>query len=148
MCDVKDPKRDRWLKEHPGCPFKWDLAIKDVKQQTAGTGTGDPMVFEDPAGKDFGMIVDMLMMHGVAPTEANDFVCGVVRARTPITFHEFYGRGGLCSEASRLPHSLKVKGLRALDFRPPDRMVNVGTSPGSQIGSGPCDSWTRRTQNG
>ena len=75
------------------------------------------MVYQDVDSKDFSMVVDMLMLHGVEATEANRYVCGVVRSRNPVTFHEFYGRGGLCSEASRRPTSLNVKGLRALDLR-------------------------------
>ena len=42
MRDAKDPKLERWMREHPDQPFKWDLAVEEVKKDTEALGLVSP----------------------------------------------------------------------------------------------------------
>ena len=121
MRNADDPKLKRWLLDNPDRPFTWDGPLKpqkpDVDSCLKPGETGQPLVFEDMDGKDFGAVIDMLLYHGVAPVDANRFVCSCVRSKKPVTFHELYGQGGLTDAASSLPASLNITGLAVLDLR-------------------------------
>ena len=60
------------------------------------------MIFEDLETKDCGLVIEMLVLNGVSPVDANNYVCSVSRSQKPVTFHEIYGRGGLCDAASKI----------------------------------------------
>ena len=102
------------------------LAIQEAKAHSSKPSrTGQPLVFKDvdakdaslTNAKDIDLIVDMIVLKGVAPVEAKTVMCNITRANMPVTFHEVYGRGGLSQKANKLPASLRVKGLRAIDLR-------------------------------
>ena len=71
----------------------------------------------EAAAQQFGMDVDMLMAMGVTPADACNVVSDSMGKSRSTDFYEFYGRGGLCDEATRNP--LRIKGLGALDFACP-----------------------------
>ena len=118
MKSANDVKLQRWIRDHPDQPFDWDAPPPaNVDVQEPEVGVGEPVVLEDFEGKDFGAVIDLLMLHGVSPVDANRYVVSALKANHPVTFHELYGRGGLCKMAEALPKNLNVQGLRALDRR-------------------------------
>ena len=121
MRSKDDPKLKRWLAEHPDRPFNWDgptaPAPANVDDCPQRGDTGQPLVFEDLEGKDFGAVVDALLLQGASPVDATRFVCSIVKSKQPIAFHELYGQGNLCKLASEMLASRNVTGLRALDMR-------------------------------
>ena len=111
MKTANDAKLQRWMRDHPDQPFDWDAsppASVDVKEPEVGTG--EPVVFEGFEGKDFGVVTDLLMLHGLSPVDAHRSVVSALEAKHPVTVHEIYGRGGLCNTADDLPIHRNVLG--------------------------------------